>query len=541
MSNTLASPPSRSSGAARWAAGSLAVVVPVGASATSPLSSVVTEVWDLKGLRRRSTHQPLSTPNRVVWDTVADPQFVGALLPERYLHQRSRQNGPPPVPEAEALLSPLPPGAAALSGLELMEYDALPGRPAGTYLVLHVELAGVGLDDPTAVAAYFAHPTRPGKQAEELAQPRRRLDHTALDALTRALGLPPAVRDGSAHARAYRPYVISHLVPRTDSLPDPGLRPHTAGGPLPSPAQAWAWRMAAGTNLSIDREVAGERSRDGFWLGSSWCHVSATGLAVIGTRGIDELPTSGADREGSVWWLQDARQNVEHTALEGYTHRHAVDFAILALRQADFLRGHAARLPDVWREQEASALHRRAADLQQELLVFRNRTWFTQVPEDPALTDVVRHLHRALGTAELFSEVYDEQKEQASALALRAQEEQEHRAAEARALAEESARRERERADADKARLAQEAAHAEVEAARQQRLERAVTVLAAGLAAPTFVFGWASLQDDPVTLGPTAATAVAILLAVLIATLVLWFAQRVETPGSRTGADRPRP
>lgn len=487
-----------------WAAGSLAVVVPVATSgplARTPATSA--PGWDLRGLRRQSTQQPLPNPNVVFWDRTSDEHVASVVAPDRHqLLLRLAAGDDRPLPEsAAALTAGLPPGIARISAVQVLEFDSGPASAGGTFLVLHVEIMGAGLEDPAAVAAYFAHPTRPGKQAEEIQQARARIDHQALTALLTStdLGVPLATSTGVLR-RPYEPYVVSHLVPTTSPLPPPDVKgPHSA--PL---EHVWARRMTTGSNLTVRSESADDRA-GGFWLGSTWCLPTEHGISLVATRGLRERPTSGGDDEGMSW--NDTSVNVEHIRLEGFAHCHAVDFAVLALRQTSYLRRHAAALGALTVSWDAGPPYRAALDLQRNLLTFRHRQWFTQVPEDNRVTCLLAGLHRALGTGELLGEIRDEQDQLEDALRLSAREVAEAEAA-------------REALDREAA-AAHALALADHAASKQRVLETIVAFIAAALAVPTFVYGYAQVAQPPHDIGPFASTVIAVAGALVSATLIL--------------------
>jgi hypothetical protein len=497
-------------GANAWAAGSLAVVIPVGASPSGDEHRLGTRsVWDLKGLRRRTSAQPLSTPNPVVWNTVRDAQITAAVKPDTYRSFRRREGGVALPAAAQEIVSGLPEGWATISALEVMSFDAARGRPPATFLVLHVELTTKGLGDPARVAAFFNHPTRPSKRKEELeGQLRARVDHIRIDDLMEELGLDRSETLGGVEdlRSPFRPFVVSHLVPASEHLPEIDVAALTTA----PRHEAWAWRISAGNNLTLDLGPHPGVGVDGFWLGSTWCVTSVNGLAMIGTTGVADLPTVSPDREGSVWWVQ-GNGRIEHVKLEGFAHRHAVDFAILAMRQTSFLRAHAERVASVMGSGRRA--YSSAAELQLDLLTFRNQTWFTRVPEDAGITAMLGSFQRVWATTELFSDLDEEQHELSTALGLLAQEEVE------RAAAREVADRQ-----VDLDRRAKETEQADL---RQRALETFAAVLAAGLTAPTFVFGYAQVaQGHDFALGAVPATVLSIIGAAIIALGLLRWVQR---------------
>lgn len=437
--------------------------------------------------------------------------------------------------------APLPSGCAirAVEVLHFPTYDRRTGTESGlvrtgagdldSFVVAHVVLSGEALVDPGAAAAYFALPAtktdlRVGYNSSDPAgsgSPLRVMSFTQWADLLGVLGFARIGPTGTVvprrkdvfEVRAWRPFVISHLVPN-EAVP---ASPFAAADDLAhwDDVQAWGWRMTGGQWLTQAWEPGrgiDDPTRDGVWVGSTWVRATDGGLAFIGTRGPGERGTVH-DREGATWWRLGEFHNVEHVRVAGIAHRNAVRLAALSIRQSEKLQERAEQLVGTirWPQvptahtpeegdggagggEEVSAAQREFEELvkiaahevtqmEMKLVQTRNQLWFSQLPGRREEGAVLRVLQSAAGTPDLLGDIEVEQTQVARTL-----QQQEALVAAARARREEGARvraaelmaqrlrvEDLERAEgreaaAEAARQA-EAAAREAQASRQQRLD----------------------------------------------------------------------
>ncbi|WP_126688233.1 hypothetical protein [Nocardioides ferulae] len=312
-----------------------------------------------------------------------------------------------------------------------------------SFVVVHVMLTGQALADPGAAAAYFALPAantdvRLGygsKDPQGMGQPLRVMTFQQWARLLSALGFDPIGPTGTkvdpwrtkCALRAWRPFVLSHLVPEGEVPPSP-FRPR-GGATQWSAEQEWAWRMTGGQRLTQAWEPGrgvDDAVRDGLWLGSTWARATATGMAFVGTRGVGERGTVH-EREGAVWWRKGFH-NVEHARTAGLVHRNAVRLAALTIRQSEKLQTHAEELatgvtwpspppagaapdsPEVLGYLAVSEeVAEQALALELRLIRARNQVWFSQLPGRQEETGVLRSLQSAAGVPELLADIEVEQ------------------------------------------------------------------------------------------------------------------------------------
>lgn len=465
---------------ARWAHASLAIVVPV-LRAPGYVPPAGGAAWDLEGLF--AAKDVFTNPNKVAWDPIADERMRWALSPvleDRAVEGRDGLAGPSgkqvtlahlagaagwlPSEGPGAVTSTREPAAPLPAGCEVRAVEVLhfPNylRPAqladgseppvrtgpgdvDSFVVVHVLLSGPALDDPGSAAAYFAQPAvntdlRVGYNAKDpqgAGRPPRVMTFHQWAGLLGALGCAPigptgakvARRDATYTLRAWRPFVVSHLVP-DQRVPASPFLPGAGPGHW-SPEQAWGWRMTGGQRLTQTWEPGHgveDPARDGLWIGSTWVRATSSGLAFVATRGLGEQATVHA-REGATWW-RTGFHNVEHVRTAGLAHRNAVRLATLAIRQSEKLQVHAEALaqdiewpapppsdpgPDsaVMREYVARSdeIAKRALELELGLIRTRNQVWFSQLPGHPEETGVLQALQSAARTPELLADIALEQ------------------------------------------------------------------------------------------------------------------------------------
>lgn len=395
-----------------FAAGSLAVVYPLASPPVPGWSDGTHEgsrryPWQLTMHGRGARLVP---PSPLDPPAVTEPHIRAALTP-RADGYRVWINAPGET--MDRWWTPLPgdwdlfPGTR-VSAVELLAFTE---PQVAQFLVVHVVLHDDGLADPARVAAFFGRPTsaRPDEGA------RRRLDHRVLGGLLRELGLT-----SGSYQPWHTPFVISHLVPEGDSarasLPPAELVEHVAAGW--STEAAWAARMAQSPDLDHVRAPAlGPGTPDtGFWLGTTWVHPAAHGLALVSAQGLSARPTGGT--EGVHGWMNtDGEQpGVQHVSLEALAHRNVVDLAILAIRQESYLREHADAVPRALNPRDHPTRLRAAHRGQRALLEFGNRHWVTAIASQPDASRVLAGLHAAKGLPDLYAEVRRRQQDLARLL-----------------------------------------------------------------------------------------------------------------------------
>ncbi len=454
-----------------WAAGSLAVVVPLLAPPSTAWRDDTHDLsrshpWGLTMLGRGSLVVP---PQQLRHRPISEPRIRGALSPasDDYHVWINR-----PGDYMGRFWTALPGDWELHPGCFVTAVEHVVHREPqeAAYVVLHVQLQGPALLDPVGASAFFAHPTSADDQADlgwfgAESGHRERLDHRVLDVLLRELG----VLDEGTYQPWERPFVISHLVPRgagfRDTLPAYDLADHLAVGWLAE--HAWAARMSGSTNLDLVREPELEPSpaQDaGFWLGSTWAYPQQHGLAFVAARGVGARP-SGTD-EGALGWTnaEGVHPYAEHAATAALAHRHAVDLVLLSMRQARFLRDLAERLPRTLNPADQRHRLRLAQQRQEELMAFRARYWVTHVPSHPEASRVLAGVQTAMGLPDLYDEVARQQDDVARALSIAVGIERE------------------DQRDRD--------------VARSDRLDTRVTVLGAVLAVSGVVFGMAQLTGE---------------------------------------------
>lgn len=494
-----------------WAAGSLAVVVPLLAPPATGWHDGAhdlsrTHPWGLTMLGRGSLVVP---PQQLRHHPIGEARVRGALAPagDDYHVWINR-----PGDYMGRFWTALPGDWELHPGCFVTAVEHVVHREPqeAAYVVLHVQLQGPALLDPVGAAAFFAHPTSADDQADlgwfgAGAGNRERLDHRVLDGLLRELG----VLDEGTYQPWERPFVISHLVPRgsgfRDTLPPYDLADHLAVGWLAE--HAWAARMAGGTNLDLVREPELEPTPaqdSGFWLGSTWAYPRQHGLSFVAARGVAARPT-GTD-EGTLGWTNadGDRPYAEHAATAALAHRHAVDLVLLSMRQARFLRDLADRLPRTLNPADQRHRLRLAQQRQEELMAFRSRFWVTHVPSHPEASQVLAGVQAAMGLPALYAEVDRQQDDVARALSIAVGIERE------------------DQRDRD--------------VARTDRLDARITVLGAVLAVSGVVFGMAQLTGEAGWSYAWVVTLAAVLLSPLLLAGVL-AARRRPAPGRPAGVE----
>lgn len=446
--------------------------------------------WKLSDLFGGSTQ--VSTPSQVAWHSIKDRRIDEALQPRsvwgrRYLGPRAvvaqgidgandqishaftddsatddtHTMKPPAARETSPAFSellgaaewlridsvsgssaPLPAGVAvrAIEVLDFEDWANIHSPARQVFVVIHLLLREAALRDPGTVAAYFGPSS--GKTDErtgysnsdnkKLKRPLLTMHLDQWDSLLRKLGLQAI--DADARKRGWRPFIISHLVPD----PDTPAAPFAATPTLAhwDDTQLWAWRMGGGQRMNQGWEPgrgADDPTRDGTWIGSTWCRASLHGLAFVATRGVGERATTDP-REGAVWWRAESvgYRNLEHTKVAALVHRNAVYLAILSMRQALEIQDLGVRLAtdiawpkpltaaaDVGSDQERSTQYVEQATevaevalkLELDLLQMRNRLWFTQIPELPVESRVLQVLQSAARTPVLLADIESEQQQ----------------------------------------------------------------------------------------------------------------------------------
>lgn len=423
--------------------------------------------------------------------------------------------------------------------------ETAPASLSPSFAILHINLARIDeakakpdpppvLDDPSAAAAFFAHPAR---QTDNIkGQPRVRADIRDLNALLEELGLnkineiqPDTVagREGDP-ILANRPYVISHLVPERGDIPSmPAVVDPVASWPR---EKAWAWRMADGNNLAVNFAAGrdpGLADAGGFWWGRTWCRVSRDGCALVATNGAHELPTT--DAEGRLYYRKELPDlDLEILRVKGFAHSILVDLALLSLWSADFLLAQSRELalsaqksafPTRLADQGFSSGEGLRAKLERSLrneerfAHFRSERWFLSAPRSPHLSRFMLALQEAMGSTVLFDELEAEQQSASRISELR------HGLAAIYAAETEQVRRD----------------------ATQSELNRQSSVfgfLAAGVVLPTFVFSTVAILVSAPQRQWLAwfALAVSIVLALLTGVAVSSYTRRGRSRSIRVGS-----
>jgi hypothetical protein len=435
-----------------WGHASMTVIVPV-TPKPDPIPAPPTKPWDLA--RLFATGHTVPSPNVVTWEPIRDKRIIKALRPTAswtYLPGDGAAEGPEPSftailaaanwlpgdgPDAEASSQrqkfPALPEGTTIRAVEVhhLSNDGSTGpsdAAPDVFIVLHLLLTGRSLADPGVVAAYFGHPAAnrdertgyPDKETAVRPRPLLVMNQTQWGNLLAVLGFEKIGATGEP--RVLRPFVISHLVP-DEQTP---VAPFAATSTLShwDDTRLWAWRMTSGKRLTQAWEPGrgdDDPTRDGTWLGSTWCRATAHGLAFVATRGVHAHATTD-DREGATWW-RDGYDNIEHVRVAGLVHRNAVLLAILTMRQSERIQLHGEELatsiqwPDpksLDTEQyvkEAQDTANIALALELSLLRLRNRLWFSQLPGRPEETRILQALQNAAGTPELLVDIETEQRQ----------------------------------------------------------------------------------------------------------------------------------
>jgi len=562
-----------------WGHASMTVIVPV-TPKSGHSAAPGTKEWDLA--RLFETGHTVPSPNVVTWEPIRDKRIERALKPTAswaYLPRYGTApegQGPEPsffteilaanwLPsdglDAEASsqrqkVAPLPQGTT-IRAVEVhhLSNDGSTEPSAAApdvFVVIHLLLTGRSLADPGVVAAYFGHPTAradeqsgyPDKETRVRPRPLLVMNETQWGNLLAVLGFEKIGATGKL--RVWRPFVISHLVP-DEQTP---VAPFAATSTLShwNDTQLWAWRMTSGKRLTQAWEPGrgdDDPTRDGTWLGSTWCRATAHGLAFVATRGVHAHATTD-DREGATWW-RHGYDNIEHVRVAALVHRNAVLLAILTMRQSERIQLHGEELatsipwpdpksPDTEQYvKEAKKTANIALALELSLLRLRNQLWFSQLPGRPEETRILQALQNAAGTPELLVDIETEQRQVTRGLdaqALRVTQLQERR------QKEETAEQEKRAADKEK-RQKEETAEQEKRAAdKEKRVNNTLSALSAFVSL-FFVFdlslaitqvrqngGWGDVRN---------ALLAALPIAIAIA-IGLWVALNSRTKDDSTGS-----
>ena len=288
----------------------------------------------------------------------------------------------------QAIVDALPQsGGCLVRAIEIFSYDDV---EVMSYVVLHIVLTAPTLAEMAQRVTWFVDPGVRSEQAS------RRWSNLNRHALLRALGF-----DSPARRRLddIRPFVISHLVPDSRSVPE--LAPEE----VPDHAR-WSDECSS--------------HPDGYWLGSTWCRASRAGLALIETRGIEGAKAQADRLDERV--SAPAERHLEPAVLEEFAHHEAVDLVILALRQSAFLARHAEALADAWDIELDSApttlasvlltsqgMREQALGFDERLAEFRRGLWLDFEGGDEAVHRTITSVQGALGIRTRLHEVESEQ------------------------------------------------------------------------------------------------------------------------------------
>ncbi len=391
------SPSTAPAATAQWASGSLAVVLPVRGNpgGVGPIGPG-NELWDL--------HHLSASPLRRESSSLDDARVRTMRSGVNYRVLQGRQLSADPV-LAEAL--PRPQGCL-IRAIEIFTYDDV---EAMSYVVLHVVLTAPALTSVEGTVTWFADPSSRSETSW------RRWSSVNRQALLRALGFPNPLR---ARPDDVQPFVISHLLPKGQSIPELDSNSGAASAPARTLEQQWAYRLSTGSTATDSRSEAGPccESPDGYWLGSTWCRASSQGLALIGTRGVK----TRTDPDRPMGWQQAQEEHLQPAALEEFAHRDAVDIVILAMRQSAFLVRHADDLADAWDIQLDStpttfesvlrtgdSMREQAARFDERLEAFRRDLWSEHGSADESISTTITSVQRALGCNAKLREIENEQ------------------------------------------------------------------------------------------------------------------------------------
>ncbi len=434
--------------------------------------------WDLQQIDTswRDGRVTPATRNRVGW-------FGWSRVATAVLAEESRVS----LAAAPGQLGSVHDVGVVLDAMELREHV---GDTEVNVLCLHLHLTGEALRRPAEVAQLLRRPSRISQLRGDDTYGWQGFSDD-VDALLERHGIAAKLqgggylRGGSRSSREVRPLVLSHLVPRAGVTERPRI---LASHDHWQPDQAWGWTMASGANAELYFRLppnsADAAASGTAWIGHTLAVVDADGLSLVATRPGDD-------------------PSVENVDTQLLLHGRFLDLAVLALRQQSFLERHAnrlARTASTWGGDDAHDDLGEVIEHEERLLRFRNRLWFTSVPNRPEGTTVLQLMQHQYGSPALMAEVGDEQADMVRILELR------------------DSRRRRQAGERAEAERRAQTELNERQQAEQEKTRRTIETGVAILTPPAVICGLAALLFDP-SPGLFFATA-AISLLVVVGALV---------------------
>ncbi|WP_156171888.1 hypothetical protein [Demequina rhizosphaerae] len=193
-------------------------------------------------------------------------------------------------------------------------------------------------------------------------------------------------------SRRLTPFVVTHLATHDEV---PNLRSGTLQAQRPT-VEMWASLMTSRHPLQrgyvAPSHDANTPARHHSQFGSTHVQASRNALTFITTESFETR----------------SKAHTTHSRISQLAHLHAVRMAMLAIRQRDFLDGHADALARLDWGQPVKTIRDHAIRLEKAQMQFQNKVWLARIPERPQFNMVMTLLSEASEIQALLRDISDE-------------------------------------------------------------------------------------------------------------------------------------